>query len=143
VATPHRGTVLADWALTGDGPLPFVARRWLRPAVADMRPAACARFNREVPDRDDVRYMSWAVARPLPEMPFWARSGGRLIEDREGPNDGQVSVASARWGEHRGTLRADHWEVLGWSLALPDAAVARPFPHLAFYERLVAEALAS
>lgn len=143
VATPHRGSPLADWALTGDGPVPALARRWLRPALEDLRPAACARFNENIPDRADVRYLSWAAARPLAEVPLWARPWSRALERRDGANDAQVPVASARWGEHRGTVRADHWEVLGWSLGLPAAAAARPFPHLAFYERLVSDALAA
>ena len=30
-----------------------------------------------------------------------------------GPADGQVAVASARWGELKGCLPADHWDVIG------------------------------
>ena len=137
IGTPHRGSPLAGRMLAGQGLLSAIGRRFLRPALEDMRPEACARFNQAVPDRDDVRYLSYGGARPADEVPFWARSWSRILERLEGPNDAQVSEASARWGDYRGTVRADHWELIGWNLGLPKASAARPFPHLEFYRGLV------
>jgi triacylglycerol lipase len=38
-------------------------------------------------------------------------------------------------------VRADHIELLGWSLGLPDARAARPFNHLQFWKKVAAESL--
>ena len=68
------------------------------------------------------------------------KSYGRIISE---DNDGMVPLSSAQWGEFRGTLRADHVEMLGWSLSLPDTRSARPFDHLPFWTRAAAEAMAA
>jgi triacylglycerol lipase len=39
--------------------------------------------------------------------PFYYHSH-KIIGDAEGENDGLVSVASAKWGEHLGTWPVDH-----------------------------------
>jgi hypothetical protein len=39
-----------------------------------------------------------------------------IIKGQEGPNDGLVSVESAKWGEYKGTLDADHYDVVGYKL---------------------------
>ncbi len=145
LGTPHRGSWLADWALESRSPLPSVIRRFARPALEDLRPAACAKFNHAVPDRPDIPYLSWAGQRPVGELPLWLRPFGTMLEAREGDNDGQVSVASARWGDFRGIVRADHYEFLGWNFGLPRRGIIRPFPHLGLYEevaRSVVEAVA-
>jgi triacylglycerol lipase len=36
----------------------------------------------------------------------------KIIHDTEGPNDGMVSVQSARWGEHVGTWACDHLHIV-------------------------------
>ena len=61
-------------------------------------------------------------------------AAGRLLTPREGPNDGLVSLASARWGEYLGTIHADHFA------QTPDGVFLRPgedFDALGFYTRLV------
>lgn len=60
-------------------------------------------FNSEVIDREDVRYYSWGASfEPgLLDTFKWPHS---VILAKEGPNDGLVSVSSAKWGEYRGTL---------------------------------------
>ncbi len=136
IGTPHRGSWLAEWALESRNPLPAALRRFARPALEDLTPDACARFNEAVPDRPDIPYLSWAGRRPGGELPLWLRPFGAMLEAREGDNDGQVAVASARWGDFRGTVRADHYELLGWSFGLPKRAKARPFPHLGLYEEV-------
>lgn len=60
-------------------------------------------FNSEVLDREDVKYYSWGASFDpgLLDTFRWPHS---VILSKEGPNDGLVSVTSARWGEYRGTL---------------------------------------
>lgn len=60
-------------------------------------------FNTEVVDDPDVKYYSWGASfHPgLLDTFRWPHS---VILAKEGPNDGLVSVHSARWGEYRGTL---------------------------------------
>lgn len=137
LGTPHRGSWLADWALESRSPLPSVIRRLARPALEDLTPGACARFNESVPDRPDIPYLSWAGHRPVGEMPLWLRPFETMLQAGEGDNDGQVAVTSARWGDFRGIVRADHYELMGWSFGLPRRAKARPFPHLGLYEEVV------
>jgi triacylglycerol lipase len=143
LGTPHRGSPLADWALAGKDPLAWLASRCWRSALSDLTPAAAIRFNADFPDRPDVRYLSFAGARPAAEIPAWARRFHRLIADREGDNDAQVSVQSARWGDFRGAVRADHWELIGWNLTLADRAQARPFGHLELLAAAVRDGLAA
>lgn len=143
LGTPHRGSPLADWALTGRGPLPALMKRLWRPALLDLTPAAAVRFNADVRDRPDVRYVSFAGARPAAEMPLWARRFQRRIADAEGLNDAQVSVRSARWGDFRGVVRADHWELIGWNLGLPSRARARPYAYRELIRAAVGDGLAA
>lgn len=138
VATPHHGTPLAVWVLEGRALLPRFLRRLTEPAVRQLTPWACARFNEATPDRPDVLYQSFAGCRPAAEMPPWFRPWTRMLDDRAGPNDGQVPVSSAQWGRFRGTLRADHLELAGWSLALANADTDRPFDHVGFYSGIAA-----
>jgi triacylglycerol lipase len=65
----------------------------------------------------------------------------RAIADAEGDNDGQVSVMSARWGDFRGVVRADHWELIGWNLGRARPDVERPFPHLPLLHAAIADGL--
>ncbi len=138
VATPHHGTVLAAWMLESRGPVPAWFRYVGRPALDELTPAA--RTAMPIPDRPDVDYSSYASQRPLRELPFWLRPYGRVIPE---DNDGMVPVSSARWGTFRGTVRADHVELLGWSLGLPDVRSGRPFDHLPFWIRAATETVAA
>lgn len=139
VSTPHRGSPLAQWFLeAGRGPIPAWIRHIGNPALGELTPEA--RLSMPIPDRADVAYSSYASCRPANELPFWLRPYGRLIP---GDNDGMVPVSSAQWGKFRGTLRADHIELLGWSLALPNAQTARPFNHRQFWVAAAVEAAAA
>jgi len=138
VGTPHHGSPLAEWVLEERTVLARLLRRLTLPGVRDLTPEACARFNETTPDRPDVRYRSFAGSRSAGEMPPWFRPWTRMLEARAGPNDSQVPVASARWGEFRGIIRADHLELVGWSLGPADARTARPFDHLGLYSAIAA-----
>ena len=142
IGTPHRGTPVARWLLETDGVYQRFARRHWNPALADLAPQSCATRNLALPDRGDVRYLSYAGMRPVGEQSPLLRPFGRLIEREMGANDGLVPVSSAAWGEFQDTVRADHLEQPGWSLGVPCRALERPFDHLAFFLRLAAHARA-
>jgi triacylglycerol lipase len=86
----------------------------------DCRPSACQAFNAATPDAPSVRYFSFGAAVPQARVTPLLRRGWALLTPVEGPNDGMVSLASARWGEYLGTLHADHFALT------PDAVVLQP-----------------
>ena len=137
VATPHRGTAVAQRLLTRRGPLSFVARRWWNHALTDLEPQT--RLQEPIPDRADVAYVSYAARRPRYELPLPLRCFADVMIES---NDGLVPMSSASWGDFRGVLRADHFELVGWSLGLPNRKRARPFDHIPFWRQAVREAIA-
>lgn len=141
LSTPHRGSPVARWCLESRGFFQDFAKRSWGAALRDITPEACSLRNETLTDREDVLYSSYAAARAVNEQPFWLRSLGRLIEREEGENDGFVAVASSRWGDFRGTLRADHLELAGWSMTWSSKRYMRPFPHAGFYRRIVEDVL--
>ncbi len=141
VSTPHRGSVIADWGATARGLFPRLLRRYGRPGLDDLRPAHMEQFNREVPDRPDVAYRSFAGVRTRRQMPWWFRPWHDQLQKNDGDNDGLVSLASARWGEYGKTESMDHLESAGWNLGWPNRVAHRPFDHIAFYRGVVAELL--
>lgn len=143
IATPHRGTPLAQWVIDGARALYPFLRRITQPAIHDLTPASCARFNLEIRDLPQVKYRSFTGMRPTVEMPLIFRPWAHDLAASDGENDSQVPVASAIWGEFKGTLRADHLELVGWNLGWPSTSKARPFDHLRFYLDLVRELSAS
>ena len=140
IGTPHRGTPVARWLLETDGVYQRFARAHWNPALADLGPQSCETRNLALPDRGDVRYLSYAGMRPVCEQSPLLRPFGKLIQRELGANDGLVPVSSAVWGEFQGSVRADHLEQPGWSLALPRRALERPFDHRTFFLRLAAQA---
>ncbi|MBV9123384.1 MAG: hypothetical protein JO112_08510 [Planctomycetes bacterium] len=139
ICTPHRGTFLADWFLAN-----FRQRVPLLLALEafgvnvdgfrDCRPAVCRTFNAHTPDRPEVRYFSYGGEVSSARVSPMLRRPWHLLTVAEGPNDGMVSVASARWGEYLGTIHADHFA------QTPDAIFLRPgedFDSLGFFSRLV------
>ncbi|KXN86787.1 Lipase 2 [Leucoagaricus sp. SymC.cos] len=124
IATPHRGSSFADHFLKTVGleRMPSVL------ALLDLLPngggdgkafecltiGAMKEFNEQTPDVDGVRYFSWgAVYEPgLIDTWKWPHS---VILEKEGPNDGLVSIESAKWGTYLGTLnQVNHLDLVGW-----------------------------
>jgi triacylglycerol lipase len=117
ICAPHRGSSLADWILEHVGRrlrgLDFARQFGLEiGALPDLTREQCARFNEKTPDAPGVKYYSVAAARPLREMPAFARPSHLIVSKTEGPNDGLVSVRSAQWGKYLATWRADHWQTV-------------------------------
>jgi triacylglycerol lipase len=139
ISTPHRGSYMADWFRANfDRRVPLLgALRAMGISVEgfnDCRPSVCRLFNERTPDAPQVRYFSYAGEVPLHKVTPMLRRAWDLLTTAEGPNDGLVSVWSARWGEFLGTVYADHFA------QTPDGLFVHPsesFDSLTFILRVV------
>jgi triacylglycerol lipase len=154
--TPHRGTALADRFIEQ---MPLVNRplaslldlysRSLRKekdadtfeAVRELSRSACAAFNEANPDDERVYYRSYA-SRIDGSFPVRRKAAlWKILYEREGENDGLVSVTSARWGDFRGIVGAES----GLSISHDDLHDLRrfvnapPFDAPRFFAEVVAE----
>lgn len=139
IATPHHGTYVADWGGLRVGRALSGWRRLAELGVdarafPDLTRAACAERNAALLGGPEVPTFSWGGARPWWGIAVPLQVAFRVLQRVEGPNDGLVSVASARYGTYLGTLEADHFAETGWHWTPP--GIAR-FDHLAFYRGLV------
>ncbi|MFC1601985.1 esterase/lipase family protein [Pseudomonadota bacterium] len=137
IATPHRGSPLAEWFANTPGLIPALGRRIAAPGLYELTPDACTLFNYKNPNRSDVTYQSYAGVRTPSEIPMLFRPWANMVEQCVGENDSQVAKSSAIWGEFQGTLQADHFELVGWSFGLPNSTIKRPFDHITFYRNLI------
>jgi triacylglycerol lipase len=139
VSAPHRGTYLADWFIAN-----FRNRVPLLPTLEafgvnvngfkDCRLGACEQFNLNTPDSPNVTYFSYGGEVSPSHLTPALRRAWNILTPVEGPNDGMVSVKSARWGEYLGTLHADHYA------QTPDAVWLRDredFDSVSFYARMI------
>ncbi len=136
IGTPHRGTPLADLAAEG-GPL-ALARKAIATigvplsAIDWLSTAALERFNADVIDAPNVRYacvvggIASTAALPLSAAHAYLKSVA-------GPNDGLVPVSSQYWGETLAEIDADHFQQIGWRIA-----VRHTFDALGLYAFVVA-----
>ena len=123
VATPHRGTIVADYFVKkfDEGAEDSRIVRWLLrifgsgvDAIRDLTTARVEKFNAEVFDDSRVKYFSMGFYIPKP-VAWYSRVpvlwfSHQLLSDAGGTdNDGMVSVDSAQWGETIGTFPSDHW----------------------------------
>jgi triacylglycerol lipase len=139
ISTPHRGSALADWfcdnfRLRVPLLLTLEAFGVNVDGFADCRPGFCHDFNEHNLDDPAVRYFSYTAAVTPPRVTPLLRRAWNILTPLEGPNDGIVSVRSARWGEEAGRLAVDHFA------QTPDGLFVRPdenFDTLGFYSRLV------
>ncbi|RPD57047.1 alpha/beta-hydrolase [Lentinus tigrinus ALCF2SS1-6] len=124
ISTPHRGSSFADQflATVGRERMPSVlsllellpngggdGKAFEFLTIENMR-----KFNENTPDVPGVHYFSWgAVYEPgLIDTWKWPHS---VVLEKEGPNDGLVSLQSARWGTYLGTLEGvNHLDLVGW-----------------------------
>jgi triacylglycerol lipase len=132
VSSPHRGSGIANLVLEqpqrmqlwtadvlnwmGTASMGEIASDFLG-SVPELTPEyVLNEFNAAVPDHPSVRYFSYAgqagKGTGVPINPLLLVLNLPLYA-REGPNDGFVSVESARWGEFLGTIGADHAAQVG------------------------------
>lgn len=115
IGTPHRGTAFADWTLRHFGRTSKPLLNFLgvpTDAWDDLTTENCSRLNEITPDVPGVRYYSVAGACPLDLLsPLW-RPAGELVAEREGANDGVVSIESAKYGEGCEVWDADHMNLV-------------------------------
>lgn len=124
IATPHRGTPLAD---AGTSIASKIGLRAVVKALGvdvdafdDLTQARMKRFNDEVGDVRGVLYAS-VIGRGDTVHPL-LRPTHAYLRRCEGANDGLVPVESQAWGEVLFESQADHWGLIGWSA--PDDAAA-------------------
>ncbi|TYP92699.1 triacylglycerol lipase [Fodinibius salinus] len=135
VSTPHRGTSLAELTLKtpnairdkmadfldwmGDRIYPKIKSDSVGSAEQLTRQYASEVFNPEIKDVPGIPYYSYSSAvgkgtqNPIRVI---ARYQNKHIFEEEGPNDGMVSVKSAKWGEHIKTCGLSHLEQLDMRL---------------------------
>ncbi|MEN6626337.1 MAG: hypothetical protein ABFD69_08940 [Candidatus Sumerlaeia bacterium] len=153
LATPHHGSALADLTtlhliepvarLLGKfGPQQWVEELYRQTAAhSDLRPASCAEFNARTPNAPGVAYYSWAGEPPNAALHGLLQLPGAVLARLEdGPNDGLVSVGSAKWSGWRGTVPADHISLVGWQFT---RAARDRFDPAAFYDKLIPDLLAA
>lgn len=125
IATPHRGSAFADHFLStlGKERLPQLL------ALLDMLPIGggdgkafefltidnMCKFNQETPNVPSVKYFSWGATYDPGLIDTWKYPHSIILE-KEGPNDGLVSIESAKWGTYLGTLNhVNHLDLVGWT----------------------------
>ncbi|KAI5290359.1 hypothetical protein KEM54_001753 [Ascosphaera aggregata] len=94
-------------------------------------------FNPITPDVEGVKYQSYGAIF-VPRVWSAFRKPYKIILNEEGPNDGMVSVKSARWGQYKGTLvDVDHLDLINWANRARTFAQAirgkKKFNAIAFY----------
>jgi triacylglycerol lipase len=120
IGTPHRGSPVADLAVSGPAKLVrAVFRRVGRPTDAFewLTTHGAGRFNDEIVDDLRVTYFSVVTrARPARSLNPILLAPHYYLRRRAGSNDGLVPASSQRWGEILFECDADHWGQIGWSL---------------------------
>lgn len=123
VGTPHQGTPLVDLFI--NGPI-GVARKGLgvlgvtTRALDWLSPTALARFNEDVRDVPGVRYacVVAGIREAGTPVSLALAPAHAYLRRVAGPNDGLVPIASQYWGETLAEIEADHWEQVGWRMAM-------------------------
>ncbi|KAI9102436.1 Alpha/Beta hydrolase protein [Phlyctochytrium arcticum] len=110
------------------------------PGFANLTREYCAAFNELTPDDPRIYYSSYAAVSDVSVLSPLHFSW-RVVRQKEGENDGLVSLDSARWGEFLGTLDADHWQLIPprspIKAALSRVSGGTSFDSVGFYLRLV------
>jgi triacylglycerol lipase len=105
--------------------VPLAAIDWLSTAALD-------RFNADVLDAPGVRY-ACVVGKIAGTAALPLSAAHAYIKSIAGPNDGLVPVSSQYWGETLAEIDADHFQQIGWRIA-----VRHTFDALGLYAFVVA-----
>ncbi|KAI7860234.1 Alpha/Beta hydrolase protein [Circinella umbellata] len=83
------------------------------PAYANLTTDYCqGYFNQNTPNDPSVAYYSYGASTDIPPWTFLGLTR-QIVKEKEGNNDGIVSVESAKWGKYIKTLDAHHWDLNG------------------------------
>ncbi|KAF8934148.1 hypothetical protein BGZ47_010490 [Haplosporangium gracile] len=127
LGTPHRGSPFADYVMSDIVGRARVEVFWTVLGLVGIQRGAAENlttyylnneFNPNTPNQPGVSYFSYGASF---EPGFFSRFRfpWQVIMDREGPNDGLVSVKSAQWGKYIRTIsNADHMDLMNWANAL-------------------------
>ncbi len=123
INTPHRGCIYAEWLLhhTPGSVTGGIANQYNRTflklgdtapdflgSVADLTAEKCRSFNEEVPDMPSVYYQSTgSKINTVMTNIFPLNFSNVIAKYFDGPNDGLVSLESAKWGERFMVLQSD------------------------------------
>jgi len=119
IGTPHHGSSFADFVSQGRREDAEALGLGLD-GVMDLRTDKMAEFNAEVSDwerHNGVRFRAYAGKQRLIHVFGPLKLSWLIIREREGDNDGFVSVTSARWNDEYfvpPVLDADHLNEIGW-----------------------------
>jgi triacylglycerol lipase len=121
IGTPHHGTTFADWGVARlGGVIDAVTLLGLNvEGLRDLTTHACRAFNRASRSFErscGVAFQTIAGVQESELVFAPLRLPYLLIALKEGPNDGLVSLTSARWMPRyfRKSIAADHLNELGW-----------------------------
>ncbi|KAI7832644.1 hypothetical protein BC939DRAFT_390862 [Gamsiella multidivaricata] len=127
LATPHRGSSFADYFMSDIVGKVRLETFWAMLSMVSVGRGAAENlttyylqdeFNPKTPDDPEVSYYSYGASF-VPGLFSRFRFSWGVIMDREGPNDGLVSVKSAKWGTYVKTIpNADHMDLMNWVNAL-------------------------
>ncbi len=154
ISSPHRGSSLADLVLEktakkkvfkfSEKIIKAIAE-WqgdnspeIIPAFKQMTLAAMADFNKKITDVPEVYYQSYGGIVSGKPYGRWTDFKTKIIQEREGINDGVVSQYSFEWSNFKGVVMSDsgkgvsHHEIIGMT-SLSD------FDAPAFFVRIVKE----
>lgn len=154
VATPHRGSTMADIIMKRmhDSSIFPALIDFYAKIIGDESPsgynagtelttAKMKEFNLKVRDSGSVYYQSYAGAIDDKFGSFPWRKMYDAVKKYEGENDGLVSVDSAKWGKFRGVVKCgerravSHSDIIGMHFLTGETC----FDEINFYKELVHE----
>lgn len=113
IGTPHHGSSMADAFYKWTYRLPTYLGAFSQLTTGYVR----REFNPNVYDRPGVVYMSYG-AKFTPSVLSPLYFPWKLMKQREGDNDGLVSVKSSQWGHYEGTLDGcSHWDLVNFTFS--------------------------
>jgi triacylglycerol lipase len=123
IGTPHRGTPIADLATNG---ALGIARKGIAAlgvplhALDWLSTSGLAKFNEEIRDVPGVRYacVVGGIREAGTPISLALTPVHAYLRRVAGPNDGLVPIASQYWGETLAEIEADHFEQVGWRMAM-------------------------
>ncbi len=124
LATPHRGSPLAEWIRLLPQYRPMIHRAFLLlnyrieeklATFHDLGPHAMEHFNKKYYDLSQVRYASGVFHLPLEKMSWPVALAHRLVKPKTANlvSDGFVEANSQAWGDVFWQDELDHLEQIG------------------------------